>query len=267
MQILEYEQHGRGSGAPGEQRQRLLEHPQLRARPLPAGPPGLPEPAQPLGERLIRQLRADQVDRAAEKNLEPGAAGTSRGLGGEPGLADARLSRDQDGRALPGPRCAEARSSSASSAARPTNTSLARASILVSIAQQTAGWKGADKHPSQRKYVRPRPGIRLCARCAPAPRRPPSNRYREHEEARDGCDRTRRAEADRADEGSHGAGRRRPAAARAGAGQGGWAADPVHSRLVAEPPVLGQAVPERARRRVPARRLRSARPRDVRGPA
>jgi hypothetical protein len=37
VQILEHEQHGCGRGAPGEQRQRLLEHPQLRAGRLPGG--------------------------------------------------------------------------------------------------------------------------------------------------------------------------------------------------------------------------------------
>ena len=50
-------------------------------------------------------------------------------------------------------------------------------------------------------------------------------------------------------------------------GKRGRAADPVHPRLVAEPPLLGEAVRERARRRVPARRLRPARPRHVRGAA
>ena len=72
---------------------------------------------------------------------------------------------------------------------------------------------------------------------------------------------------DRPDEDSHGAGRRRPAAARARVGQAGRAADPVHPRLVAEPSLLGQAVRERAGRRVPARGLRPARPRHVRGAA
>ena len=50
----------------------------------------------------------------------------------------------------------------------------------------------------------------------------------------------------RADEGSHGAGRRRAAAARARVGQGGRSADPVHPRLVAEPSLLGQAVRARS---------------------
>ena len=107
MQVLEHEQHGCGSGAPGEQRQRLLENPQLRAGRLPVSPPGRPERAQRLGERLVRQLGSDKIDRTPEQNLEPGAAGTSRELGGEPGLADARLSGDKDGRTRSGPRCVE----------------------------------------------------------------------------------------------------------------------------------------------------------------
>ena len=107
MQVLEHEQHGCGGGAPGEQRQRLLEHPQLRAGRLPVSLPGLPERAQRLGEWLVRQLRTDEIDRAPEQDLEPGAAGTSRELGGEPGLADARLSGDEDGRTRPRPRCVE----------------------------------------------------------------------------------------------------------------------------------------------------------------
>ena len=90
---------------------------------------------------------------------------------------------------------------------------------------------------------------------------------RRAEEAGDDSSRTRRAEADRADEGSRGTGRRRPAAARPRVGQAGRAADPVHPRLVAEPPLLGEAVRERAGRRVPARGLRPPRPRHVRGAA
>jgi len=104
VQVLEHEQHGCGGGGPGEQRQRLLEHPQLRARHLPLGLPGLAERAQRLGERLVRQLGTDEIDRAPEQHLEPGAAGTSRELGSEPGLADARLSYHEDGRTLPRPR-------------------------------------------------------------------------------------------------------------------------------------------------------------------
>ena len=107
MQVLEHEQHGCGSGAPGEQRQRVLEHPQLRAGRLPLGLPGLAERAQRLGERLVWQLGTDEIDRAAKEDLEPGAAGASRELGGEPGLADARLPGDEDGRTRPRPGCVE----------------------------------------------------------------------------------------------------------------------------------------------------------------
>ena len=74
---------------------------------------------------------------------------------------------------------------------------------------------------------------------------------------------TRRAAADRPTR-PQGDGRRRPAAARARVGAARRAADRADPRLVAEPPVLGQAVRERARRRVPARRLRPARARHVR---
>ena len=45
-----------------------------------------------------------RVDRAPEQDLEPGGAGTSRELGREPGLADARFAGDEDGRAASGSR-------------------------------------------------------------------------------------------------------------------------------------------------------------------
>ena len=133
VQILEHEQHGRGGCAVGEQRERLLEHPQLRAGPL-VDLPQLPERTQGLDERLVRQLRADEIDRAPEEDLEPRVAGTSRELGREPGLADARLPGDEDGRTASGLRRIDARSSSPSSRTRPTKTSLARASTPASIA-------------------------------------------------------------------------------------------------------------------------------------
>jgi hypothetical protein len=104
VQVLQHQQQGRGGRALGEQRQRVLEHPQLRARRLPIDPPGLPERAQRLDERLVRQLRTDQVDRAPEQDLEPRVAGMAGQLGRQPGLADARLPGDQDGHAAPRPR-------------------------------------------------------------------------------------------------------------------------------------------------------------------
>jgi hypothetical protein len=169
VQILEHEQHGHGSGALGEQRQRLLEHPQLRAGRLPGGPPGLPERAQRLGERLIRQLRADEIDRPADQDLEPGATGTPGQLGGEPGLADARLSHDQDSRTRPRLRCFE-RTLKLPELPSAPDEHPGRASLHSgSIAQQTPGWKGPHKHPGHRRYAQRGREIRLSARCAPAP--------------------------------------------------------------------------------------------------
>ena len=107
VQILQHEQHRRGRGPLGEQRQRLLEHPQLRPRRLRVEPPGLPERTQRIHERLVRQLRADEIDRPAEQDLEPRVAGASGELGREPGLADARFAGDEDRRAAPGPRRVE----------------------------------------------------------------------------------------------------------------------------------------------------------------
>ena len=71
---------------------------------LPVDLPRLPERTKGLEERLIRQLRADEIDRAPEQDLEPGGAGTSRELGGEPALADARFAGDEDGRTASGSR-------------------------------------------------------------------------------------------------------------------------------------------------------------------
>jgi hypothetical protein len=101
VEVLEHQQHRRRGGARAEQVERLLEHPQLGARRRHVGPR---ERAQRLQERLVRQLRADQVDRPSEQDLEPGVAGSCRQLGREPGLADARLAGDEHGRAPVGPR-------------------------------------------------------------------------------------------------------------------------------------------------------------------
>ena len=80
-------------------------------------------------------------------------------------------------------------------------------------------------------------------------------------------ERPRRRRSGRAGDGAHGAGWRRATTARARVGQGGRTADPVHPRLVAEPSLLGEAVREQARRRVPARRLRPPWSWHVRGAA
>ena len=49
---------------------------------------------------MERQLRADEIDRAPEEDLEAGVAGASGELGYQAGLADAALSGDEDGRAV-----------------------------------------------------------------------------------------------------------------------------------------------------------------------
>jgi hypothetical protein len=100
VQVLEHEQHR--AGAIGEQRQRGLEHPQLRA-----SLPGIPERPQGVDERLVGKLGADEIDGAPEEDLEPRVAGAARELGREPGLADARVPGDQDGGAGARPRGVE----------------------------------------------------------------------------------------------------------------------------------------------------------------
>ena len=107
VQVLQHQQHRRGGRALAQQRQRLLEHPQLRARRLRVDLREAPERAQGLDERLVRQLGADQVDRAPEQDLEPRPAGARRQLRRQPGLADARLPGDQDGRPAARPRRVE----------------------------------------------------------------------------------------------------------------------------------------------------------------
>ncbi len=76
VQILEHEQHRCGGGALGEQRERLLEDPQLRARGRPVDLPKVSERPQRLDERLVGQLRADEIDRAPEQDLEALGTGT-----------------------------------------------------------------------------------------------------------------------------------------------------------------------------------------------
>ena len=102
MQVLEHEQHRCGGCSVGEQRERVLEDLQLRAGPRLVDRPRLPERTKGLEERLIRQLCADEVDRAPEQDLEPGAAGTSRELGRESALADAGFPGDEDRRTASG---------------------------------------------------------------------------------------------------------------------------------------------------------------------
>ena len=168
---------------------------------------------------------------------------------------------------LPAWVASRARSSCPSSRSRPTNTSPVGASIQP--VSRRRPWRGRRSYASRDRRIRGRRRrIRVSARCAPAPPRRRSGRSDGHEEANDDSGHTARvarAAADRADEDPRGARRRRPAAARPRVGQRGRAAGPVHPRLVPEPSLLGQAVPERPGRGVPAGGLRPARPRDVAG--
>jgi hypothetical protein len=96
VQILQHQQHRCGGRPLAQQRRCVLEHLQLRARRLPVDPREASEGARGLDERLVRQLRADQVDRAPNQDLEACVAGACRQLGRQPGLADARLPGDGD---------------------------------------------------------------------------------------------------------------------------------------------------------------------------
>ena len=101
MKVLEHEQHGYGGRPLGEQGERLLEHPQLGA----SGPKL--QRRQGVDERLVGQLRADEIDRASEQNLEACLARVRRELGREPGLADPCFAGDERGRAASRLRLAE----------------------------------------------------------------------------------------------------------------------------------------------------------------
>ena len=74
---------------------------QLRALCVFGGSPRLPERTQGLDERLVGQLRADEIDRAAEEDLEPGVTRAFREFGRERGLPDPRFPGDEDGRTRP----------------------------------------------------------------------------------------------------------------------------------------------------------------------
>src|SRR5581483_5062665 len=89
--VLEEEQHGRGGGALREQRKRLLEDAELRSGRLPK----TADRAQRLDERLVRELRADEIDRAADEHLEAAVASAPGRRRREPRLADPRVAPDE----------------------------------------------------------------------------------------------------------------------------------------------------------------------------
>jgi hypothetical protein len=167
VQVLEYEQHRCGGCAVAEHRQRLLEHPELRGNRLAVDLPKLPERTQGLDERLVRQLGADQIDRAPNQHLEARVAGACRQLGRQPGLADASVSGDQRGRAAPRPRRAQG-ALELPELADASDEDLAGGSLhLGSVAPPGAVAEGARTHPATGGYVGRRRRIRLSDRCAP----------------------------------------------------------------------------------------------------
>ena len=100
LQVLQHDQH-RGDGrAVGEQPERLLKHPEPRDR----RPPKLSERTQRVGERLVREVRADKIDRTPDQDLASVVAGPCRELGRQPRLPDARLPCDEHGHAATAPR-------------------------------------------------------------------------------------------------------------------------------------------------------------------
>ena len=107
MQILEHEQHRRGGGALGEQRERLLEHPQLRAGACPSARQGSPSGRSASTNGWYGSSVPTRSIERPSRTSNPASRARLRELGREPGLADARLSGDEDGRAAPRPRRVE----------------------------------------------------------------------------------------------------------------------------------------------------------------
>ena len=143
MQVLEHQQHGSGSGALGQKRERRFEHPQLRAARRLVDLPRIAERSQGVDKRQIRELRPDEIDRAPDEDLEPRVAGPSRELGREPSLADARIPDDENG---------------------PTASCLGRVERTLELSKLTdASYEDVargSRHSSQCRAAHPRPGGR-----------------------------------------------------------------------------------------------------------
>ena len=136
VQVLEHEQHRCGGRAVGEQRERVLEYAQLRAGPRVRRPAEAPRadagPRRTAGTAaLCRRDRSSA--RAGPRTRRRGHVPRARTRAGVLPMPASPATRT----VVPLPACAasSARSSSPSSRARPTKTSLARASIPASIAQ------------------------------------------------------------------------------------------------------------------------------------
>ena len=172
-----------------EQRER---RPRTPAAASPAGPSicrGLARAAQRVDERLVRQLRADEIDRAPEQYLEPASPARPRQLGREPGLADARLSGDEDGRTAPRLGRVRVRGRAPRARARARRTpSLAPSLHPASIARHPR-LRRAVSTPATEDRQAARRKIRLLARCALAPLGRDDRPTRQREEESDDSDR------------------------------------------------------------------------------
>ena len=152
VQVLEHQQHRRGRCAVEQQRQRLLEHPQLRAR------------------RLRVDLREPPSGRSASTNGWYGSSVPTRSIERPSRTSNpasrARAASSDASRVLPMPAspatsavvplpaCAasRARSSCPSSRTRPTNTSLAGASIQA--VSRRRPWRGRRPYASRGRRIR-----------------------------------------------------------------------------------------------------------------
>jgi hypothetical protein len=173
VQVLDDEQHGRGVRPLGEQRERVLEHRQLRAgRPRIALE--LSERAQGVGEGLVRQLRADEIDGLSHENVESAGAGATRELRRQAGLADPGLSLDEDRPASPRPRSLE-RPLELPELTCTADEDLAPPRLHApSIRPHDRSEKASRRHSAFARYAARGMKIRLPARCALLPPRPRS---------------------------------------------------------------------------------------------
>ena len=170
MEILEHEQHRRGGCPVGEPRERVLEDPQLRAGRRPICPQGLPERPQCLDERLERQLRADEIDRAPEEDLEAGVAGASGELGRQAGLADAGFSGDEDGRTVSQLHRVEHRARAPRARVRVRRRRRSREPPSRPVSRRAHPPAALLEHRAGGRYGGLPAKIRPSARCAHAPR-------------------------------------------------------------------------------------------------
>ena len=186
VQILEHEQHRSGSGALGEQCQRRLEHPQLRARstrrrPCEGSPSGRRASTNGWNGSSVPTRSIERPTRTSN----PASRARPASSDCESGLADACLSGDEDGRTAPSLRRGERAPRAARARVRVRRRRRPREPPSRPVSRRHRRRESARKQPSHERYGGPRRKIRPAARCAPAPPRPRSSRHDEHEEASD----------------------------------------------------------------------------------